>query len=857
MKDYKYLFDKNIEINLTANDNSINFKDNANITSVNKNFKSPYNFNLLLPSYNPHQYKDEKSSSLINKFLNKKEDFFKEKSESNENKLSKINSKYSTCNNYYPRKNYNKFLNSQQKTNLSIINNPNIYQQNTTFEGNLGYIKLNTRDLIEITKRRKEIIEQKKIKDEEMHKEIENNLNNLENVDIVINKNLNLNDYGAEGKNFCDEGVQTSLMNINEQEIENNNKKEEPLSTIIFTDKSALINQEITFLSIQYSLKNNDNDESKEYKCGENDFVNIGCDIKESIHKEKNLVKDKDKINNKSDINKNKNSNKKNYKNSVTENNTNKEIFDTDIINKTEDINNDKINKITNESNDVNKNINNFEEINKNINNLENTNKNINNFEDNNKDKDKELEFTIESNTQTSPFKNINEDEYYITNGVENFQIESNDKISEIKNNNDDNNNFTITNNINNNQTIKENNKILDDSLEESNENDNNYNPININNTNKSKSSNTEEIDENEITEVEEYDQNLIFLQNESKTMSSHFDNIRKKNNNEESDENLLNNKDNILIEDSFNKNNNNYNCNESLDNDNIGNCSETLDMEKNESLNNNISSTSLNKNKDNKEKNIKNINNNNINEINDIYSTDINKVSYKENMFRLKGRKNNSLNKYNDYPTLRNININENNSLKSKLFNNNYTNNNRYLNKNINFDEKDNNEGFDLLKLKTADLKLNNQDEKIIIKSLKNSNNNNYKQNTDMTNNQNSNIKFFSHKKLNININNNNNNNNNKNNISGIPKKPNKKANSNFEINNNINNNKAIMNKNYLITPRCVKKKRQLNNYVEYYKLKISMCKDESISYSNHNNEYNKNYKSLGHKKSTDNFNK
>ena len=72
MKEYKYLFDnKNIEINLTANDNSINYKDTANITSVNKNFKSPYNYNLLLHSYNPKQYKDEKSSSLINKFLNK------------------------------------------------------------------------------------------------------------------------------------------------------------------------------------------------------------------------------------------------------------------------------------------------------------------------------------------------------------------------------------------------------------------------------------------------------------------------------------------------------------------------------------------------------------------------------------------------------------------------------------------------------------------------------------------------------------------------------------------------------------------------------------------------------------------
>ena len=170
MKDFKYLFDKNIELNLTANDNSINYKDNTNITSINHNSKSPYNYNLLLPSYNPRPYRDEKSTSLINKFLNKKEDFFKEKNEYNESKISKLHSKYSTCNNYYPRKNYNKFLNSHQQTHSSILNNINIYQQNTTFEGNGGYNKLNTRDLIEITKRRKEIMEQKKIIDEEKKK---------------------------------------------------------------------------------------------------------------------------------------------------------------------------------------------------------------------------------------------------------------------------------------------------------------------------------------------------------------------------------------------------------------------------------------------------------------------------------------------------------------------------------------------------------------------------------------------------------------------------------------------------------------------------------------------------------------
>ena len=76
---------------------------------------------------------------------------------------------------------------------------------------------------------------------------------------------------------------------------------------------------------------------------------------------------------------------------------------------------------------------------------------------------------------------------------------------------------------------------------------------------------------------------------------------------------------------------------------------------------------------------------------------------------------------------------------------------------------------------------------------------------------------------------------------------------------NNNINN--------YLITPRCIKKKRQLNGYAEYYKLKMSMCKDDCNNFTNNNNYNNintnndnnnyKNCKSLGHKKSTEIYNK
>jgi hypothetical protein len=491
----------------------------------------------------------------------------------------------------------------------------------------------------------------------------------------------------------------------------------------------------------------------------------------------------------------------------------------------------------------------------------------LNNEELNNNDKnnnEQDIEFTIIDNNSTSPPKNENDEENYMTNGPDAFQIEFNSSIKDSKHNNCDNNNidsntFTLVNNL---QNKKEENKSLKDSLEDS--NDNNFKATdNLIKSQKSLSNS----EENELTEVEEFDQNIILLQNESKTMSSHFEKLKK--NKEGQEENINSNKDNILIEDKdiFNNNENNkLNSSE----DNMGNYSKTIDIEKMDSLNNNNSLSSNNNN---------NLSDNKDNS-NNIYNTQDNKCNYKENIFRSKGKIKDSLNKYNDYPTLRNIK--DNNSLKAKIYNNNYTNNNRYNNKNHNLEEKDNNECLNLLKLKTSDLKLNNQDEKIIMKPLKESSDNS--NNSNNCNNSNikpsisacnkikknfQNIKLSSHKKFNSNINTNNN--NNKNNISGIPIRPrqgtkNSNAN-NLDINNNINNvilkNNNI--NNYLITPRCIKKKRQLNNYAEYYKLKMSMVKDDYNNFTNNNNYINnnnennsyKNYKCLGHKKSTEIKNK
>ena len=48
MNGYRYLFDKNIEINYAPNDTSINYKDNTNMTSLNPVTKNKKDSNYFL-----------------------------------------------------------------------------------------------------------------------------------------------------------------------------------------------------------------------------------------------------------------------------------------------------------------------------------------------------------------------------------------------------------------------------------------------------------------------------------------------------------------------------------------------------------------------------------------------------------------------------------------------------------------------------------------------------------------------------------------------------------------------------------------------------------------------------------------
>ena len=695
MKDYRYSLDKNIEINYTQNNTSMNYKTNSNIASINPSINNKKDL-INFPSYNTRQFKEEKNS----------------------NKLKKLNSKYSTCYNYYPRKNYSKFLNHQQETNFTSINKNMNNQQNTTFDDGGIYNKLNTKDLIEITKKRKEIMNQQKIMEQEKKKYFSNN---LENLDIVLNENSN-----NKNKIYCDEGVQTSLINNFNEDI----KKEEPGSTIILTDKSALINQEITFLSIQYSLNNNNNnkenshnnsDISKEYKNTENnDFVNIDYENKENINN--NKIKEKEKINIKTD-------------------NDNKNIKEKKEI-----------------SNDINSNLKDLC--------IDKESKKDNNCQN-------DLEFTIVNNTQTSQEEENNENNY-MTNGPETFQIELNDQKQENNINNLEDNNYVI----NKNSTNKIQFKAFNDSLEDSQE------IINDNNKDVNKSKSLLNTEENEITEVEEFDQNLILLQNQSKTMSSHFENLDDKSNLEK-DENKINNNNNILIEDISNNNND-----------------EEINLD---SLNDSLSLKHKIENKIKEEE---------------------------ENIDKQGVKKNNSFNKYKYHTNLRNLIITDNNDINSKLyFKNNLTNNERYQNNNK--QEEKELDYYDFLKLKKSDLTTNNKEKEYDSKPNITSYN--------KSKNDKQNKKIFSQNKLNITTNE-----NIKINISGIPICPKKSKNSfNNKNNDAICNNKYINNENdkniiykniktnnnnnFLVTPRCIKKKRQLNNYAEYYKLKILKSKDIS----------------------------
>ena len=201
---------------------------------------------------------------------------------------------FKTTNNYYPKKNYQKFLNIPQYK-LSI--NKNSYfrknsfnQNNYNLNSNLQkpYNKLNIKELIKITQKRKIIINNKN-KQEELKKEkLLNEEEKLSKIILGIENDNLLND------NLCEDGVQTSTkikkVQDNGQAIIQNEKNEDKEEEKIFYDKKNNINT------------NNKNSLLKNSRNTETDLVNIGNETVE-INDKDSSNKDIIDINNNNNIN--------------------------------------------------------------------------------------------------------------------------------------------------------------------------------------------------------------------------------------------------------------------------------------------------------------------------------------------------------------------------------------------------------------------------------------------------------------------------------------------------------------------------------------------------------------------------
>jgi len=210
------------------------------------------------------------------------DDLYHKKNSISNNVVSK------TSNDYYKKKNYKKYLNipismnfsSNENNNSSSINFKNNtfniinYNRNINSNSNYDnkiYNKLNIKDLVEITKKRKEIIAEKKkeekLKKEKFYKEQENLRNMIIGADTGASNNLNNSNIHIEDNlSLCENGVQTSLK-IKESHQEEKNDYESNTNTNINNNINTL----------------NYDDPQKRTKNTDMDLVNIGNETEENI----------------------------------------------------------------------------------------------------------------------------------------------------------------------------------------------------------------------------------------------------------------------------------------------------------------------------------------------------------------------------------------------------------------------------------------------------------------------------------------------------------------------------------------------------------------------------------------------
>ena len=303
MNDYINFSNNNNNDNSIINNEKINTTRPIMIFSL-KNISTAYN------SYVSNDYQNSKINKINNNKLPRKinlSDFFPKKN----NKMV-----FKTSNNYYRRKNYQKFLNIPQSASSSSYgdtnnnsyfkkNSYNTYNKinnnrnlNSNLEEKKIYNKLNIKELIEINKKRKKIIEQKK-KEEEIKKE--NLLKEEEKLSKIIIGTENCT--GGNLNNICDEGVQTSIKikenKNNEQNMNENGKYEDKKEENKINDLNFYNNNNIN----KNNINNNNYGKLKESKSTDIDLVNIGNETQEIINNDNSNKNISDINNTNNDLN--------------------------------------------------------------------------------------------------------------------------------------------------------------------------------------------------------------------------------------------------------------------------------------------------------------------------------------------------------------------------------------------------------------------------------------------------------------------------------------------------------------------------------------------------------------------------
>ena len=247
------------------------FTNFSNKSQINDNSISSEknNINKLLMTFSLKNTSTCYNSNISKDFQKLKNNEIKQTIEFNDKKKDNISIKYN--NHYYKRRDYSKFLNGPQSnystfcdsnnkfyTKNSFHKGNNIQNLNSNLKDNKIYNKLKINDLIEITKKRKKIIEEqnrlKQIKNYQILNEEKIFLDNL-----IFNENNNDN---STPNLKCSEGVQTSLK----------------FNSAITEDKNFIKND-----ILKQSIINTTT---------ENDLVNIGNETEENI----NNISDNNKI---------------------------------------------------------------------------------------------------------------------------------------------------------------------------------------------------------------------------------------------------------------------------------------------------------------------------------------------------------------------------------------------------------------------------------------------------------------------------------------------------------------------------------------------------------------------------------